>query len=170
MNTDMLDKLYDVFDGSGDMLEYCDRHGVESLGILTVYSDEIASGIADFLQPKIAGKVVVEIGAGMGLLACHLALHAKHVYAIEANPVWASCFAVSLLKTKPINCTYVLGAAAEMNGLLRADVAIFCTHSGGASMRRAAELFSPVVIDVYKDLMGDKIDKWTDSMRQMSMA
>lgn len=164
---DLLDRAYESFDGSNDMQEYCERHGVKSLGVLTVYDDDTASSIADFLADRIRGKVVVEIGAGMGLLACHLALRAKHVYAIEANPIWASCFAVSLLKSKPINCTYILGSASEMNGLLRADIALFCTHSGAESMRKAGELFSPVVIDVYSDLLGKTIDPQLAALRQI---
>lgn len=165
----MLPDLLDLieFEGNPDMQEYCARHGIKSLGVLTVYSDEIASGIADFLAERVQGKVVVEIGAGMGLLACHLALHAKHVYAIEANPIWASCFSVALLKQKPVNLTYILGAASEMNGLLRADLAMFCTHSGAGSMRAAAELFSPVVIDVYADLLGKTIEPELAELRQL---
>lgn len=164
---DLIDRTYEQFEGSADMQEYCERHGIQSLGVLTVYNDETASLVAEFLAPRISGKVVVEIGAGMGLLACHLALYAKHVYAIEANPVWASCFAVALLKCKPANLTYILGAASEMNGLLRADLALFCTHSGAVSMRAAAELFSPIVIDVYADLLGKNIDPKLAALRQI---
>lgn len=162
----LLDQFYDQFDGCDDMEEYARRHKIDSLDVLTVYDDKTASEVAAFLQPRIKDKVVVEIGAGIGLLACHLAIYAKHVYAIEANPIWASCFAVALLKQKPINCTYILGAASEMNGLLRADVALFCTHSGAASMRASGLLFAGEVIDVYKDLMGDKIDSFADAIRQ----
>lgn len=166
--SDMVDRAYESFEGSEDMMDYCERHGVESLGVLTVYDDDTAAGVANFLAPRITGKVVVEIGAGMGLLACHLALYAKHVYAIEANPIWASCFAVALLKAKPKNCTYILGSASEMNGLIRADVAIFCTHSGAESMRSAAQLFSPVAIDVYADVLGKTLDPELAALRQPS--
>lgn len=148
-----IESTYLAFEGSEALDEYMARHGVESAGILTVYDDEMASLVASYLADKIRGRVVVEIGAGIGLLACHLADHAFKVYAIEASPVWASCFAVALLERKPPNVTYILGAASEMVGILRADVAIFCTHSGVKAMREAAAQFAPVVIDVYADVM-----------------
>lgn len=148
-----INATYEAFQGSEELEEYMARHGIQSAGILTVYDDEQAALVAGYLADRIRGRVVVEIGAGIGLLACHLAEHAFKVYAIEASPIWASCFAVALLRRKPANVTYILGAASEMVGILRADVAIFCTHSGVAAMREAALQFAPVAIDVYADVM-----------------
>lgn len=163
-----VESIYEAFEGDEDLEEYCARHGVKSAGILTVLTDEHAALVADYLADRIRGKVVIEIGAGIGLLACHLADYAFKVYAIEANPLWASCFAVALMKKKPLNVTYILGAASEMEGILRGDVALFCTHSGADSMREAGAKFAPSVIDVYADLMGSKFDKATNVLRRMN--
>lgn len=163
MITEAIDAVYEAFQGSQELSDYMDRHGVTSAGILTIYDDEKAALVAEHLADHIRGKVVVEIGAGIGLLACHLAEHAFKVYAIEASPIWASCFAVALLRRKPANLTYILGSASEMVGILRADVSLFCTHSGVAAMREVGAQFAPVVIDVYADVM--KFDRATQISR-----
>ena len=95
----------------------------------------------------------MEIGGGIGLLALHLGQVAKRVYCIEANPVWASCFLAALLANKPKNVSYLFGAADEFADQIKADVAIFCTHSGIASMKKAAAMFAPEVIDIYGELI-----------------
>ena len=150
-----LSQLYEVNEGSEVLEEYCRRHGVESAGILTIYDDERAHLTADYLAPCVRNKVAVEVGGGIGLLALHLAEHAKHVYVIEADPNWTWVFVSILLKDKPKNVTFIFGAASEMEGILHADVAYFCTHSGRRSMRETAIKFAPVVIDVYADLIRD---------------
>jgi hypothetical protein len=49
--------------------------------------------------------------------------------------------------------SYLFGAADEFAGLLKADVALFCTHSGVALMKAAGRLFAPEVIDVYGEII-----------------
>jgi hypothetical protein len=149
----ILDDAYNEFEGSEAMAAYAERHGIASQAVLTVTSDETASQIAHALAPRIAGKTVVEIGGGLGLLALHMGFIAKRVYCIEANPVWASGFTVALLHAKPKNVSYLFGAADEFAGQIRADVALFCTHSGVDAMRAASSLFAPLVIDVYGELI-----------------
>lgn len=153
----MIDVLYETFDGSPLVEKYHTEHGTESQLILTNYDDERCGLIADFLQPRTEGKTVVEIGAGIGLLACHVALNAKRIYAIEVDPSWASTFVACLYKHKPPNLTFIFGKAEECPPIV-ADVAFFCTHSGRDSMRRAAERFAPVVIDVYAEILVDNED------------
>ncbi len=87
------------------------------------------------------------------MLAFHLGLYAKRVFCIEANPVWTSCVLAALIDQKPKNVSYLFGAADEFAGLVRGDVAIFCTHSGVSAMRAAAALFAPTVIDVYGEVL-----------------
>lgn len=147
------DLMGNIFEGSELLDTYSARHGIESAGILTVKDDETADLVAEHLAPRIAGKTVVEIGGGIGLLAFHMSLRAKRVYCIEANPLWASSFILTLLESKPKNVSYLFGAADEFAGLIRADVAIFATHSGVESMRKAAAMFAPVVIDVYGEII-----------------
>ena len=165
----LIDEIHDTFEGSDILAEYSARHGIESLGVLTVTDDEGASLIADYLAPRIEGKTVVEIGGGIGLLAMHMGFIAKRVYCIEANPIWASCFLAALMANKPKNVSYLFGAADEFAGLIKADVAVFCTHSGVASMNAAASLFAPVVIDAYGELIAsapEKFDYIARTLRQ----
>jgi hypothetical protein len=67
-------------------LDYSERHGVNAAGVLTMYRDEAAELVAQYLAPRIEGRTIVEIGGGVGLLAFHLGQYAKRVYCIEANP------------------------------------------------------------------------------------
>lgn len=149
---------YNSLDRSQAVFDYHRRHCTDSACILTVYDDEKASLIAGYLAPRIRGKVVVEIGAGIGLLACHLAAVARRVYAIEVDPTWTSCFVAALYRSKPRNLTFIFGSAEEAPPLA-ADVALFCTHSGQAAMYRAASRFAPVVIDVYEEILPGAADR-----------
>jgi len=149
----MLDLLYEAMDGSDASLAYSERHGIKSQAILTVFDDETASSIAEHLADRIAGKVVVEVGGGIGLLAFHLGRYAKRVFCIEASPVWASAFLAALLESKPKNVSYLFGTADEFADLIKADVALFCAHSGIASMKAAGRLFAPEIIDVYGEII-----------------
>lgn len=133
-------------------IEYHRRHCIESACILTQYDDEQADATVEYLRPRIEGKIVVEVGAGIGLLACHLGHVAKRVYAIEADPAWSQCFLIAMYENKPKNVTFIFGAADEVPPL-SADVALFCTHSGQEAMYRAASRFAPEVIDVYEEIM-----------------
>lgn len=150
---DCLSMIYESMEGSEEMMDYCDRHGVRSAGVLTVYDDETAGLIAESLAPRIKGKTVVEIGGGIGLLALHLGLYAERVYCIEANPMWAWTFATLLLKVKPVNVSYLFGSAQEFVGKITGDVALFCTHSDASGMKLIGRGFADEVIDVYREIV-----------------
>jgi len=81
----LIDVAYDALEGCEDLMRYMARHGTPSLLILTQTSPDIAKETAEILRPHIAGKTVIEIGAGVGFLAIELARHAKSVIAIEAD-------------------------------------------------------------------------------------
>jgi SAM-dependent methyltransferase len=149
---EILETYYAAMEDSTMADAYHERHETESALILTNYDDEHANLVVEYLRERIEGKVVVEIGAGIGLLACHLAYVARKVYAIEVDPAWTSCFLAALYAKKPPNLTFIFGKAEEAPPIC-ADVALFCTHSGHAAMYRSASLFAPVVIDVYAELM-----------------
>jgi hypothetical protein len=153
MMKDTLEEAYNVMEGSEVSLEYSMRHEIASQAVLTVTDDESAALIAHHLAPRIEGRTVVEIGGGIGLLALHMGFIAKRVFCIEANPIWSSAFIACLLANKPKSVSYLFGAADEFAGMVRGDVALFCTHSGIESMRRAASLFAPTVIDVYGEII-----------------
>lgn len=153
MMKELLENTRSALDGDPAVEAYFARHGIEAANILTVGDDEQAALIAEHLRPRIEGKVVVEIGGGIGLLGCHLAQVARRVFVIEADPMWSSVFVVALYRRKPKNLTYILGAADELAGILRADVALFCAHSATESLRRAGALFADEVIDVYGELV-----------------
>lgn len=142
-----------VVDDIDEQTGYSERHGVESASVLTICDDQMAADIAALLAPRITDRTVVEIGGGIGLLAFHLAAHAKRVYCFEANPLWSSSFVKFLYRAKPKNVSYVFGASSEFAGQIYADVAVFATHSGVDSMKRAGLLFAPDVIDIYGEII-----------------
>lgn len=167
--SDALTQVYDAMLGSEVAMEYSRRHGIQSQAVLTVYDDEIAGLIAAHLAPRIEGRVVVEIGGGIGLLAFHLGLYAKRVYCIEANPMWSWTFAQCLLAKKPKNVSYLFGAADEFIGRIRGNVALFCTHSDVSGMKRLGEMFADTVIDVHGEIIKtdpERFDKFARTARE----
>lgn len=162
--TEMRDTIESYYgaglDQEPDFCEYHERHGTRSACILTVTNDEKAAQIAEYLRERIEGKIVVEVGAGIGLLACHLAHVAKRVYAIELDPAWSSVFVAFLYRHKPANLTFVFGRAEDAPHVA-ADVAVFCTHSAQAELTRAASRFAPVVIDVYEEIVPGAVARVT---------
>lgn len=154
-------------DGNKLSNAYYYRHGIESAPVLTVYDDETAGLIAERLTPRIAGKTVVEIGGGIGLLALHLGLVAKRVYCIEANPMWSWVFAGTLLKNKPKNVSFLFGVADEFVGEIKGDVALFCTHSDVVGMGDVAARFAPEVIDFYGELIAANPEAYDDRARRL---
>lgn len=149
----MMDTIYSAMEGSETSQAYSERHGINAQAVLTIMDDETAGTIAEHLAPRIEGKTVVEVGGGIGLLALHLGTIAKRVYCIEANPMWSWVFAGTLLHQKPRNVSYLFGAADEFVGMIRADVALYCTHSDVRGMGLIASQFAPVVIDVYGEII-----------------
>ena len=126
------------------------RHMTPSCGVLTVYEKEAVKNIVEQIYDEICGKVVVEIGAGVGLLAIGMAYVAKEVYAIEVDPAWSWAFTEVLYDIKPPNLTFVFGKAETMVGKLHADVAVIVTRSGHKEMQGIAGKLAPKVIDVYQ--------------------
>lgn len=150
---ELLDEVYETMEGSDISREYSERHGIASAAVLTVLDDNHALLLAERLRSRIEGKTVVEIGGGIGLLAMHLGNVARRVYCIEANPMWSWTFAGVLLAQKPKNVSYLFGAADEFVGVIKADVALYCTHSDVQGMGLVAAQFAPVIIDVYGELI-----------------
>lgn len=150
---ELLDRIYNLMEGSEMSGAYSERHGIRSLAVLTVLSDEEAHLIVDWLADRIEGKTVVEIGGGIGLLSMHMGALAKRVYCIEANPMWSWTFAEVLLAQKPRNVSFLFGAADEFVGMIKADVAVICTHSDVQGMKIVAAQFAHDVIDVYGELI-----------------
>lgn len=166
----MLEFIYNEMEGSEMAEKYSARHGIKSAAVLTVTDDETAALIAEHLAPRIEGRVVVEIGGGIGLLGCHLAQYARRVYCIEANPMWSWTFATALLANKPKNLSYLFGAADEFVGRIRGNVALFCTHSGVEDMKRVGGRFADTVIDVHGEIIKSdpsKFDKFARVMREV---
>lgn len=167
-----LDRVYEAWDGSGVAMEYSERHNIRSAAVLTVFDDETAGLIAEHLAPRIEGKTVVEVGGGIGLLALHLGQYAKRVYCIEANPAWSWAFVGCLYAGKPKNVSFLFGSADEFAGLIKADVALFCTHSDLLGMRLVGQQFAPECIDVYSEIMEANpaaFDKTAAALRALDM-
>lgn len=163
----VLGGIYDSMEGSEDSLAYSERHNINSAAILTVVDDETASILLEYLEERIAGRTVVEIGGGIGLLSLHLGRVAKRVYCIEANPIWSWTFARMLLHQKPRNVSFLFGAADEFLGVIKADVAVYCTHSDVQGMGLVAAQFAPVVIDVYGEIIAGNPDALDPVARQL---
>lgn len=147
---------------------FAERHNIRAAPNLTVTHFEIAAMIADMLAPRIEGRVVVEIGGGIGMVSVAMGAIAKRVYCIEANPLWSMTFAHFLLDKKPRNVSFLCGAADEFIGCIKADVAIICTHSDVAGMKLIGAQFAPEVIDVYGEMIDanpDGFDPWARSVR-----
>lgn len=150
---DILEGAYAALEGSEVAEAYSERHGIKSAAVLTVYDDEMAGNLAEHLAPRIMGKTVVEIGGGIGLLSMHLGFHAKRVFCIEASPAWSWAFVGCLFAGKPKNVSFLFGAAEEFVGLIKADVAICCTHSDVTGLREIGLKFAPEYIDVYGEMI-----------------
>lgn len=138
--------VYERLEGNPLPDDYASRNGIDSLGVLTVSEYFTAMKEIEMLWPQIAGKTVVEIGAGIGMLALQMAKFAKRVYAIEADPAWAWVFTEFLYAVKPGNLTYIFGNAQEMVGVIHADVAVVYTRSDVAGMKAIAAQFAPTVV------------------------
>jgi hypothetical protein len=164
---DQFRELTNEMNRSPTFAEYCERHGIDAAPNLTVTNDERAGLVADHLYPRLKGKTVVEIGGGLGLLAFHISEYAERVFVIEANPAWASVYVNFLHSCKPRNLTFIFGAADEVAGLIRGDIAYFCTHSGVTSMANTAAKFAPEVIDVYGEILSDRDDGQTMALAQL---
>lgn len=141
-----INAIYEMMDGSEAAMQYHDSHRVNSLLILTIDNYYTALREIEQFWPKIKGKVVVEIGAGVGMLSIQMAKFAKQVYAIEADPVWSWVFTQFLYGVKPPNLTFIFGAAQEMVGMIKADIAVVYTRSDIPGMLGLAGKFAPEVI------------------------
>jgi hypothetical protein len=149
----MLSELCEIMEMSEAYSNFAERHNIRSKPILTVMHDGTAESICEILAPRIAGKTVVEIGGGIGLLSLAMASVAKRVFCIEANPTWAAAWTQILVEKKPRNISYLFGAADEFIGCVRADVAVICTHSDVQGMKLLSGQFAPEVIDVYGEMI-----------------
>ncbi len=148
----LLGQAYEAMYDSSLVAAYHASHGTRTACNQTIVTDDSAADVTAYLRPRIEGRVVVEIGAGIGLLACHLARVARRVYAIEVDPLWTSIFVLALYARKPPNLTFICGKAEEAPPIA-ADVALFCTLTGQEALTQAAARFAPVVIDVYAEVL-----------------
>ena len=135
---------------------YDKRMGILSRHHLTVNQPIDTTWIVDRVKERIAGKTVVELGAGTGYLACALAEHAKHVFAIEVDVRWSWEFAERLYQTKPRNLTWIFDRAENLVDIIRADVAIVVTGSDEIWLRELARKFAPDVCMPWQDWNGGK--------------
>jgi protein-L-isoaspartate O-methyltransferase len=145
-----LDAIYQDLEGSKAAEEFHKNHMTPSCGTITVHDTKKVVEIITPFITRIHNKVVVEIGAGVGLLACGMAKIAKQVYAIESDPAWSWAFTKILYEIKPPNLTFIFGKAESMIGILKADVAVIVTHSGHKEMQAIGKQLAFEVIDVYE--------------------
>lgn len=140
-----------VIEDSAERNSYDQRMGVRSKHYLTMLHPQDTDWIISRVQKRIAGKVVVEIGAGVGVLAFELARYAEHVFAIEADPAWSWAFTRHLYHAKPANLTWIFDRAENLAPVIKADVAIVVTGSDEEGLRTLASCFAPEVILPWQD-------------------
>lgn len=168
---DILGQVARVMHWSETANAYAARHGIDAAPHLTVVDDEIAAAVAEILESRIRGKVVVDVGGGIGLLGLHVAASARRVFVVEANPVWAASWIDLFHERKPKNLSYLFGAASEFIDYIEADVAIVATHSDVRAMMATASQFAPVAIDIYGELIAENpkgFDEWARRARENS--
>lgn len=130
---------------------YDKAHGIKSMHWLTIIRPEDATWIVERLGERIQDKVVVEIGAGIGVLAVAMAKVARRVFAIEASPAWGIVFARHMYHMKPVNLTWILDRAENLVDVIRADIAVVVTGSDDVSLRALAHRFAPDVSLPWQD-------------------
>jgi hypothetical protein len=147
---------------SDDERAHDQRTGTRSKHYLTMLSREDTDWIVVHLRDRIRGKDVIEIGAGVGVLACELAKHARRVFAVEADPGWNWAFVRHLYRHKPNNLTWIFDNAQALVGLLHVDVAVVVTGSDSANLRTLGGQFAPDVVLPWQDWNGGKpISGWS---------
>ena len=147
-----INRIYECLEGNKDVEDFMDRHNIKSLGILTICEPKRAIEAIDIFGDSLRDKVVVEIGAGVGVAAIELAKVAKHVYAIEADPAWSWVFTRFLYQKKPPNLTWIFGCAEDMIGKIKADTAIIFTHSAKQHLQQLGLSFAPKSILAYHSM------------------
>jgi len=78
----MVSETYEITAMSEAYSAFAERHNIHSAPKLTVIGDEMAELVCQHLAPRIAGRTVVEIGGGIGLLSLAMASVAKRVFCI----------------------------------------------------------------------------------------
>src|SRR3990167_9054788 len=96
-----INAIYADMDGEEAAHEYHNRHMTDSMLILTVTDCADVEDLMARIANRIRGKRVVEIGAGVGLLALAMASIASSVVAIEVDPSWSWAFTQHLYRHKP---------------------------------------------------------------------
>ncbi len=146
---DEINRVYESLEGNTDVEDFMYRHNINSLGILTICEPERAIKAIKMFGDSLKDKIVVEIGAGVGIAALELAKVAKHVYAIEADPAWSWLFTRFLYANKPTNLTWIFGNAEDMVGKINADTVIIFTHSDKDYLQQLGLSFAPKSILAY---------------------
>lgn len=73
----MLREISMTMEMSNAYSEFAERHNIRSSSRLTMADVETAVLIAERIAPRIEGKVVVEVGGGLGLLALAMGIRAR---------------------------------------------------------------------------------------------
>jgi tRNA G46 methylase TrmB len=136
-----------------ERMRYQQRIGVTAAHICTIIAPENTRWLMKKLTPRIEGKVVVEIGAGLGVLSIEMAKVAKHVFAIDSDPEFTGAFVVKLYQERPANLTWIFDTAQGViaSGLadaMLADVAVIVTGSDERGLRLLAERFVRAASDI----------------------
>ena len=141
--------VYESLEGNEDVEVFMQRHNINSLGILTICEPAKAIEAVKVFGDSLKDKIVVEIGAGIGIVAIEIAKVAKHVYAIEADPAWTWLFTKYLYQNKPANLTWIFGNAQDMVDKINADTTIIFTHSDLKGLQKLGLSFAPKSILAY---------------------
>jgi SAM-dependent methyltransferase len=158
--------VQNMIEDTYDRRTYDERMGVKSKHYLTMVTAADTEWIITRIKDRIAGRVVVEIGAGIGVLAIEMAKYAHRVYAIEVDPAWTWLFARRLYREKPENLTWIFDRAENLIPFAKCDVAIVVTGSDEERLRYIAGTYAPEVIMPWQDWNGGKaVVNWCSRFR-----
>jgi len=134
MTRDLVNFIYELYHEDSEFRRKVESYhrDTKSTLILTVYTKEKAREEVEKFKHIIRDKVVLELGAGIGILAMEMAKYAKFVVAIEKDPAWSWIFVRNHLYEKPRNLIFVFGDAEEFLKLFdsfRPDVVVIYSKS-----------------------------------------
>lgn len=147
--TDFENKIESIYDWAHDpnnmsKIENC--HSGDYSLILTNYNKEKVEKEVSKYKFYLNGKDVIEIGAGIGLLAIEVAKFAKYVYAFELDPAWSWIFVTENFYDKPDNMSFIFGDVRDFAYVLNVDLVIIYAYASKKYFTNIAKIFASSII------------------------
>lgn len=142
---DLVSKIYELYDSSKEFRDLVEKYHKDTKTqlVLLVFNEKIAKAFVDDIKEYIKDKIVLEIGAGIGLLAMEMSKYAKEVFAIEKDPAWTWVFVKELYRRKPKNLTFIFGEAEKFIDIIKPNVIVIYSCSGLDYLIELAKKYKP---------------------------